>query len=642
MKRKMYLNKLSLNAARQTWQTTFANQITRIEEVEVSDACGRVTVEPVFARRSAPHFAAAAMDGIAVYAADTSLASERNPIYLTEKENAFWLDTGDPIPDGCNAVIKAEEVNRTEDGRLQLEKPASPWQHVRGIGESVIRGEMVLSANHQITSYDIGGLLEAGITRIKVWSRPQVGIIPTGTELVPAEATPAFGQLVEFNSQVLKASVTEWGGLPHVTAILPDQYDQIKAQIIAELAVNDITVVLSGSSAGAEDFTVKILQELGEVLVHGVNIMPGKPVILARINGKPVIGLPGYPLAAILNAHLFVRPLVYQFAGAPVPEIPSVEATVQRKIPSEVGITEFQRVNLAYIDGEMVAVPRKKGSAAMESLLKADGIMPIPDQREGLDVGQKTTVYLLKPRKEIERNLLLIGSHDLTLDLVINQLRAERAGFDLNIQSVGSMAGLTSLKRNECHMAGAHLLDEVTGEYNFSFIEKVLAGQEMALIHLVYRMQGFMVKPGNPKVIHGIADLVREDVTYMNRQRGAGTRVLLDGWLTQNGYTPEQIRGYEREEYTHIGAASAVAAGTADTALGILAAARAMDLDFVPLAEERYDLVLPLALLDDDRIQRLIGILSSPSFKARAEALGGYRTTHSGQVWRTREDVTHG
>lgn len=632
MERKVYLNKLSQADAQTVFFNRFQDNLLASEEINVKDARGRVTTEPVFAQRSAPHYYASAMDGIAVHARETAGASERNPIALTVGLNAIWLDTGDPIPEGFDAVIKVEEVNQVEPNTLLIERAVTPWQHVRTIGESVIRGQMVLPVNHQITGYEIGALLEAGITRLNVRRRPQLGIIPTGTEIVPPEVTPGHGELPDFNSSMLKAYAEEWGARASVTEIVPDNYDQIKAMILREVKNNDITITIAGSSAGSEDFTVKILQEIGEVLVHGVNLMPGKPLILAIVDGKPVVGLPGYPLASLFNHWIFVRPLIYMFAGLPVPETAKVDARVFRKIPSEVGQKELLRVNLAYINGEMVAVPRKKGSAAMESLLKADGIMVINEQVEGLNPASTTPVYLLKPENRVRENLLLIGSHDLALDVLDNFLQEQRAGFDIVLQSVGSQAGLMAIKRGEAHMAGAHLFDEETGGYNISFIKNILPERRMALINLVYRQQGLFVKQGNPKGLQSIADLTRPDVVFINRQRGAGTRVLLDYWLKDRGISPESIQGYEREEYTHISAAVAVATGSADAALGILAAAQALDLDFIPLAEEQYDLALPVELLDDWRIKYLIDILTSAQFKTQVQTLGGYRVDDCGRV----------
>lgn len=631
MERKIYLNKMSLKAAQDRFFATFFKSVMPGEEIEVQKARGRITAQSIYAQRSAPHYTAAAMDGIAVRAQDTVLASERNPLRLIIGKTAFWVDTGQPLPLGCNAVIKIEEVYY-DQSQLVIEKGVAPWQHVRSIGESVIRGQLVLPVNHQITSYDLGGLLEAGITKVSVRRKPTVGIIPTGTELVPADVKPDKGELVEFNSAILHGHLEEWGAKPQITEIINDHDQLIKAQIIAQVEDHDLVVIIAGSSAGKEDCTLKILQEIGTVLVHGVNIMPGKPVILAKVKEKPVIGLPGYPLAAILDNYLFVRPLIYSFLGLALPKTPAKEAIVKRKIPSHVGLAEFLRVNLAEIAGQLIAVPRKRGSAAMESLLKADGVLVIAEQKEGLASESKCPVFLLKSEQKIKNNLLLIGSHDLTLDLLTDLLQRERTGFDLITQSVGSMAGLMALKRNETHLAGAHLLDETTGEYNLSHIKKVLTGRKIALINLVYRQQGLMVKRGNPKNIQGIADLVRKDVHFINRQRGAGTRVLLDYWLNRLGISAKDITGYEREEYTHISAAVAVFSGSADTALGIMAAAQAMDLDFLPLVEERYDLVIPANLLDDWRVESLLEMINSTSYQDRVKNLAGYRLDQNSEI----------
>lgn len=633
--RKRYLNKVSLEKAQDEYFSLFKENLMPAEAIEVNKARARVTAAPVYARRSAPHYYAAAMDGIAVRAEETAGASERNALQLQQGQQAQLIDTGDPVPGEFNAVIKIEEVNESQENGNQyfiIEKGATPWQHVRSIGESVIKGQLVLPVNHQIRSFDIGALLEAGITEVKVRQRPRIGIIPTGSEIISPEVEPEPGQLIDFNSSMLTADIENWGGRAHVTEIIDDDYREIKECLQEEQKQNEVTIIIAGSSAGEEDYTLKILQELGEVVVHGVNIMPGKPVILAVVDHKPVIGLPGYPLAALLNNYIFVRALIYLLYGLPVPQSPSITARIKRKLPSSIGLKEFLRVNLAKIDGELVAVPRKRGSAAMESLINADGVLTVPAQKEGLAPDSKAVVYPLKPIEEIKRNLLLTGSHDLTLDIVRNQLRQRRAGFDLKLQSVGSMAGLMALKRGECHLAGAHLLDEKSGKYNVSYINRILPDQEMVLINLVYRQQGLMVKPGNPEDIQKIEDLTRDDIIFINRQRGAGTRVLLDYWLKQKDIKPDDIRGYGREEYTHMGAAAAVANGSADAALGIMAAAGAMDLYFVPLVEEKYDVALPASMMTDTRVKQLLEILNSDSFKEQVEDLGGYSTENSGEI----------
>jgi len=632
MKRKIYLNKVSLEEAKEKYLKLFTGQYLPGEKIPVTEAVDRVTAEPVFARRSAPGYFASAMDGIAVKAADTARASERSPVILKKGEQGIPVDTGDSIPAGFNAVIRIEEVTGTEAGNYQIEKGVTPWHNVRSPGESVVKGQMVLPVNHRLKAQDLGALLESGINEIMVRKKPVIGIIPTGTELVPPDVEPQRGQLTEFNSVMLSSLMTGWGAAVHTTRIVPDNYNEIKDTFLKEHANNDITVIIAGSSAGREDYTVKILEENGEVLVHGINIMPGKPVILAVVDNKPVIGLPGYPIAALLNCWLFIRPLITGFLGLNPPALPQVEAILKRKLPSQIGLKEFIRVNLAEVEGKLIAVPGERGSAAMLSLLRADGIGVVPEQREGFSPGAKIPVYILNQDTDIYRNLLFSGSHDLTLEIIVNIIRERCLDFDLKLQSTGSMGGIMALKREEAHLAGAHLLDEETGEYNISYIKKYLPGRKMAVINLVNRQQGLFVPRGNPKNIVSIKDLQREDVVFLNRQRGAGTRVLLDYWLKKEKISPQSIKGYEREEYTHIKTAAAVSNGSADTALGIKAAATALDLDFIPLLEECYDIILPKKMLTDERIQVLTSIIRSKEFKDRVEKTGGYSTANSGEV----------
>lgn len=640
--RNIYLNKVPLEEAKEKYIKKFNSKTVASETVKVEKALNRVTAKPIRSTRSAPHFYASAMDGIAVKAENTAGASERYPVKLKAEKEAVWVDTGDPIPSGYNAVVKVEEINQKKDNILEIEKGVTPWENIRAIGESIVKEELILPKNYQISPYDIGGLLEAGLNRVEVRKRPEIGIIPTGSEIVPPDIEPQKGELPEFNSAMMKAYAEEWGGYGYVSEIIEDDYKTIKRKLKKQLKTNDITVIIAGSSAGEEDYTLKILQELGEVIVHGVNIMPGKPVILAEVEQKPVIGIPGYPLAALLNYNIFVKSLVYSLLGLTVPKIPQVKAKVKKKVTSHIGLKEFVRVNLAEIDNELTAVPRKRGSAAMKSLINADGIMPISQQKEGLKPGVKKNVYILKEKKKIRNNLLLMGSHDLSLDILRNHLQTQNKNYSLNFQSVGSLAGLISLKRRECHLAGSHLLDPESEQYNISYIKKHFPDRKMALLTLIHRKQGFIVKKGNPKNITDIDDFKQKDILFINRQRGSGTRVLFDYWLKKNNLSPADINGYDQEEYTHINAAAAVAHGRADTAMGILAAARALELDFVPLIKERYDLVLPAKLLDEPRIKMLQEIIKSKSFQSKVKKLGGYSTEASGQIIKLRERVGEG
>jgi len=630
---KKYLNKISLTDALKKLKERFKDFRTVSEKIKTVDAEGRVTVYAVMAKRSAPDFYAAAMDGIAVKAQKTAGASERAPIQLEIGSEAQAVDTGDPIPEQFNAVIKIEEVNQTDENHYIIEKAVPPWNHIRSIGESTVKGNLLVTASHKLSDYDLAALLEAGVTEIEVYQKPLITIIPTGDELVNASENPKIGELVEFNSQMVKAALKKWGAEIRVTEIIADQKELIEKAFVESVKESDMVIVLSGSSAGRGDYTIDILKKQGKILFHGVNIMPGKPLIAAEVKGIPVFGLPGYPLSAWLDNHLFIRELVYLMQAESAPDFKQIEAEVKRKVSSEIGLEEFLRVNLInQAENKFTAVPLKRGSSAMESILKADGIMRISENKEGLHPGDRAPVILLKEKNRIKNDLLLIGSHDLSLDLIRNEIRKRNYNFDLKLQTVGSMAGLTALRRGESHLAGAHLLDPENGEYNVSYLRKFFKGQKLLVVNLVYREQGLYLKKGNPKNIANIDDLTQNNINYINRQRGAGTRVLFDFLLSQNEIETNQISGYEKEEYTHIAAAAAVGRGSADAALGIRAAAEVMDVDFLPLAEEKYDLIIKAENLDDPRINKLIELINENKIKSKIENLGGYNCQETGNI----------
>lgn len=426
----------------------------------------------------------------------------------------------------------------------------------------------------------------------------------------------------------------------------PDDYGQIKARVQAALADHDVVVVNAGSSAGSEDYTSAIVAELGELLVHGVAIRPGHPVVLgyARRPGAPgasgpaarpvvpLLGLPGYPVSAALTADLFLRPLVYRLLGLAPPERPKLTATITRKVLSPLGEDEYLRVKVGRVGDRVVATPLQRGAGVIMSLVRADGLVKIPRFSEGLHAGQQVTVELFRRPEEIDRTIVAIGSHDLTLDLLANLLAERYPGRSLSSSNVGSLGGLIALQRGECHLAGSHLLDEETGEYNLPYVRRLLGGRDVVVVTLVHRQQGLIVPPGNPKGVRDLHDLTRPDVLFVNRQRGSGTRVLLDYRLRQLGIEPSAIRGYEREEYTHLAVAALVQGGAADVGLGILAAARALGLDFVPLLEERYDLVVPRAFYTGDLLRPLLELIQSDEFKRQVAALGGYGLAETGVV----------
>ena len=608
------------------------------ESVGLDHAFQRVTAEPVWAKISSPHYHAAAMDGYALQASATAGASDRDPVRIELGPEAEYVDTGDPLPDWADAVVpieSVEPVGQTNTGRasqaILLRASVPPWTHVRPIGEDMVATELILPSGHVMRPVDIGAVAGCGHTEIAVRRQPKVVIIPTGSELVPPSSKPQPGQIIEFNSLVLAAQVRGWGGIARRSAIVPDEPDRIQAAVEEAAGEADLILLNAGSSAGAEDFSAAVVEDLGQLLVHGVAIRPGHPVILGMIKENvPIIGVPGYPASAALTGELFVQPLIRRWLGLGRGIQEYVEAILTRKVHSSLGDDEYLRVSVGRVGSRMVAAPLSRGAGVISSLVRADGLVRIPAGTQGHAAGSKVRVSLYRSLAEVERSIVAAGSHDLTLDLLAQELAVN--GVRLSSASVGSLGGLVALKREQAHLAGSHLLDPETGEYNVSYVEKQLAGTPVVLVGLVHRRQGLIVARGNPNQFDGLADLTRDDVSFCNRQRGAGTRVLLDFELSKLALSADSIRGYEREEYTHLAAAAAVAAGRANCALGIAAAAQALDLDFVPLYDERYDLVVPTEYYESDLLKPLIEILRSTVFAESVMQLPGYELNRPGQV----------
>jgi putative molybdopterin biosynthesis protein len=612
------------------------------EEVSLDEALGRVTAEPVWAALSSPGYHASAMDGYAVRSVDTIGATETSPkrLRIGLERQAEYVDTGDPVPSWADAVIMIEHTQRIDEGdgaeSIEILAAVAPWTAIRPMGEDMVATELVLPANHTLKAVDLGALAGCGHATVSVRRRPRVAIIPTGTELVTVEHVVAEGMkrgdIIEYNSLVLAAQVREWGGVPTRVPIVVDEYERIKEAVREAAADHDLVLVNAGSSAGSEDYTASVVEELGTLLVHGVAVRPGHPVILGLVNdGKtPIIGVPGYPVSAALTGEIFVEPLLSHRLGLQQLRKPRLEATITRKLLSPIGDDEWVRVTVGRVGERTVAAPLSRGAAVITSLVRADGIVHLPRFSEGVEAGQDVTVELYRDVSEIENTIVHIGSHDLCLDLLAQYLAD--GGRRFSSANAGSLGGLLAIGRGDAHLAGSHLLDPLTGEYNISSIRQYLPDLPVVLMSFVGRQQGLIIAPGNPKGIKGLADLARGDVRYVNRQRGAGTRVLLDYHLEKLGIVPEDIQGYGREEYTHLAVAVAVQSGAADCGLGIAAAANALKLDFVPFEQERYDLVIPRVYYESELLRPLLDLIRGPELRRAISALPGYDTTRMGEV----------
>ena len=624
------------------------------------NALGRVTAEAVWAKISSPHYHASAMDGFAVRAIATNEALPSKPITLEMGPEAQYVDTGDPLPGWTNAVIPIENVEPLDElGNItsEIRAPASirirasvaPWSHIRPLGEDIVATQLVLPAGHLLRPVDLGAVAAAGHREIKVARKPKVAILPTGTELVPIGSQLKPGDIIEYNSLVIAALIRSMGGEATRYPVTRDDFDLICQHVQEAAQEHDLVLLNAGSSAGAEDFSAKVVEKLGTLLVHGVAVRPGHPVILGLISRRsnvdgqsstslapdsshliPIVGVPGYPVSAALTIDIFVEPLLAQWLGRRPNELPTETATLTRKIVSPPGDDDYVRVAVGKVGDKLLAAPLSRGAGVITSLVQADGLALIPRGTQGLEAGEQVKVHLYRSRAEIEKTIYCIGSHDMTLDL-LSQFLAQKDR-RLTSANVGSQGGLIALRRGEAHLAGSHLLNPETGEYNIAYIRQYMPDMKVYVVALVGREQGLMVKRGNPKGIQNLGDLIRSDIQFVNRQRGAGTRVLLDYHLRLMTIAPERIVGYSQEEYTHLGVAAAIASGRADCGLGIAAAAQALNLEFIPLFQERYDLVIPKQFAEDDLLMPLFELLAEPRFREAVARLPGYDVSVMGTI----------
>ncbi len=597
--------------------------------IPVQDAAGLVTADPVWATRSSPPFAAAGMAGSAVRAADTVGASETAPVYLSPRGYDV-VDTGDPMPPGRDAVVMREHVHY-RGVEAELRTAVAPYQHVRSIGEDVAVAELLLPEGHRLRATDIAAAAAAGATHLLVRRRPVVTVLPTGDEVRPIGAEPGSGEITDTNSLMLATQAREAGCEAHCLPIEPDDPARISRAVSAAVAGCDLLIIVAGSSAGRDDYTARVVTSLGTLAVHGVAVRPGHPVVLGAVGGTPVLGAPGYPVSAALTFDIFAEPLLAELAGAAPRRRPRVTARLARKLASPLGMDDWIRVRLGVVNGTTVATPLPRGAGVLTSLVRADGLLVVPAGLEGHHPGEQVEVELLRGVDEIARTIVAIGSHDLVLDLAASALRADDPMVTLASSNVGSLGGLVALRDGLCHLAGSHLLDPATGEYTLPYVDRILGGADVRVVRLVHRDQGLIVAAGNPLGLTGVKDLAGAGVRYINRQRGAGTRMLLDHELARHQISPDVVDGYAREEHTHLAVAAAVAAGRGDAGLGILAAARAFGLGFVPVTREPYDLVVIAAAMDSPLLAPLWALLASSQFQAAVTGLGGYSTDEMGQ-----------
>lgn len=635
--RTVYLQTVSVPEALRLTQATLDREtLLGSELIPAHLAHDRVLAAPVYALCSSPTFHSAAMDGFAVLAADTFAAREGRPLRLVKGAQCLAVNTGNPLPEGMDAVLMIENVLQETPEYIDIESPVFPMQHVRRVGEDIVATELLLPQNRVLSAYDLGALLSAGIWDVRVWEQPGLVFIPTGDEILDfsTRPSPCPGQVIESNSQVYAALAAEQGcRFTRLPPVADDEAVLIQAVREAVASPAHVVILGAGSSAGSRDFSRTVIDKLGQVLVHGLNIMPGKPAILGVVEGKLVVGAPGYPVSAVVCFEELLVPLLSWLKRTTAPVRPRATVELTRKIPSRLGTEELIRLAIGRVHDKLVATPLGRGAGLISSLIRAQGVTRIAADSEGVESGTLVQAELLVPEAHLDQTLVMVGSHDNILDVLGNELMAAQTPVRIASSHVGSMGGLTALKFGSALMAGTHLFDAESGDFNFPFFDKYLPGLAVCCVNLAIRHQGLIVAKGNPLGIGGITDLARPDVRFINRQRGAGTRILLDYHLRQAGVSPAQVAGYEKEEFTHMAVAVNVLSGTASCGLGIYAAAKALDLDFVPLARERYDLAF-LPELADWKTDAVLEMIRRPDFQAKMEALGGYETTLTGQIMR--------
>jgi len=646
----VYLKDIPLQEAKDKFYSELEKHklrgILKTELLDLSEnLVGRVLAKPIWAKISSPHYHASAMDGFALRSEETQNAMPTNPTSLRIDEKAVYVDTGDPIPDWANCVVPIEntealnseneiDANKRHPYAIRIRQSLPPWTHVRPMGEDIVATELVLPANRVLIPVDLGAIAACGQTNVEVVSKPLVSVLPTGTELVEVGTTVKRGDIIEYNSMVLAAQIKKWGGEATRFPITKDNFDNLCENVLNAADDSDLILLNAGSSAGEEDFSAKVIETLGEVFVHGIAVRPGHPVIMGMIYNRkqkavPIIGVPGYPVSAALTGEIFVKPLIFEWSGILDHKEEVIEAEITRKITSPSGDDDYVRVVTAKVRDRVLAAPLSRGAGVITSMVRSDGYAIIPRGIQGKEAGDKINVILNKDKSAIDKTLMVIGSHDLTIDLLSEYLSLR--GKKLVSANVGSLGGLISLNRGEAHFSGSHLFDPVDETYNFSYVKKYVRNMEVKIIPWVYREQGLIVQKGNPLNITSLKDLVREDVSYINRQRGAGTRILLDYYLEKLDINIDDIRGYDQEEFTHLNVAVAVKSERASTGLGITAAARALDLDFIPLYNERYDLIVPEDIYNSELFKSVIDAMNDKEFRASVQALSGYDTSCMGE-----------
>lgn len=605
-------------------------QPTSSEQLDVVSAVGRITAEPVVAQRSWPHYYMAAVDGLAVKSTQTFGAVPEKPVSIKLGTDGNFVDTGSALPEGADAVVPLNEVQFINIEEVGIPTPSVPWRNVSPVGEDVHTSEVIVPRHHRIRCVHLGAMLRGGVQKVSVRSRPRVGIIPLGKNLVAPGKEPRVGERVEALTPILSNLCRNAGAEPEVLDFVREEVEALHEALHSRLKSWDMLVVVSGRSHGTA-VPAAWLAEYGSLVLYGANIKPGHSVTLGVVDKVPVVALPGNAVSAYITYDLFVRTLIGRFL-ATIDSPIQLSAVLAQQVVSPVGTDEFLRVYLADVGGRRIAVPISRGADNVTSLVRADGILHVPGDVDAIADGNRVEVSLMEPTARFDSNLLVMGTYDVAFYTLRNAMARRFPEVALQTANVGSRAGLEAIRKGYCHAAGLHLFDDETGTYNETFVRRLMHDIPLVLVNFFRRHMGFIVRKGNPKNVQTLTDLTRPDVTFVNRQHGSGTRVLIDHHLKKTGIDATAIKGYQTETFTHMSLAATVASGASDVGIGIATVARALDLDFIPFITEHLDLAIPRHHMQSFPVQSMLRTLRSRDFRAEIESLMHYDTELTGRV----------
>lgn len=598
------------------------------ELIKTSIAGGRIASENIVAKIASPNFQSSAMDGYALVAKSTKEASVHSPLTIS-KEMYIEIDTGDFIPHPYDCVVMVEKTRSNADGSITIFEAMHPGENIRLIGEDFNPGEIVVFDGQEISYFEIMALLATGNDTVKVSKKPKAVIIATGDEITDTYENTDKNMYFNFNGPAISYYLKKNGAVVEETPILPDKIEVLE-EYLDRYSDFDLILMIGGSSFGRDDYTASILEKNGNLLAHGVYLRPGKPVILGSFNKAIFVGLPGYSAAAAVVLDYFIKPALNMMVGA-VEFTKNVPVNIYKHITSSSGEEERIRGQIAKINDNRYFYPLDRSSSSVSSLLYADGVCVMEKGIQGSNSQEKFGFIFWKKDDLSENSIVVLGSNDPLLPYISSKLYKD---FKLRIVSSpsGSLAGIASLKDGLCHVAATHLFDSESGEYNIPYILKYFDKGDTILLMLAYRQQGMMVKKGNPFNVSTLADIVTKGLRIVNRQKGAGTRVLLDYEMSKVGIKPNQILGYDNEVFTHYAAATSILSDVADVSFGIQYTADYLDLDFIPWKKENFELCICKDNLNDIKITHLIDLIKNKSFISEDMKMTGYDFSDTGKI----------